>query len=160
MMFKSLSDPQHLLKFWDQLKDKPLGKKIFSRGVGMMAPYTGSIRAEVIEFHRGHTRVQMRDRKRLRNHLRSVHAVALMNLGEVTTGLAAMSLVPTGGRGIVTDLTMEYRKKSRGTITCECHAALPPGSGKVDAVVEGILRDESGDTVAIARAQWRLDIPG
>ena len=159
MLKNNLSDPQMLLTLWERLRDKPLGKKIFSRAVGMMAPYTGSIRAEVVAFERGHSRVQMRDRKRLRNHLRSVHAVALMNLGEVTTGLAAMSLVPTGGRGIVTDLAMEYRKKSRGTITCECHAALPPGTGKIDAVVEGILRDESGDTVAIARAQWRLDIP-
>ena len=153
------TDPAYLLTLWERLKDKPLGKKIFSRGVGMMAPYTGSIRAEVVDFGPGYARVQMRDRKRLRNHLRSVHAVALMNLGEVTTGLAMMSLVPSGGRGIVTSLNMEYRKKSRGTITCECEATMPPGSGKVDAVVEGILRDASGDTVAIARAHWRLDIP-
>lgn len=153
------ADPQDLLRLWEQLRGKPFGKRIFSRIVGKMAPYTGTIRAEVLEFSPGYARVQMRDRRRLRNHLRSVHAVALINLGEVTTGIATMSLVPSGGRGIVTGLSMEYRKKSRGTITCECHSSLPPGSGSLDAIVEGILRDASGDTVAIARAEWRLAIP-
>ncbi len=153
------TNPQDLLRLWQQLRGKPFGKRIFSRIIGRVAPYTGTIRAEVLEFSSGHARVQMRDRKRLRNHLNSIHAVALINLGEVTTGIATMSLVPAGGRGIVTGLSMEYRKKSRGTITCECHTSLPPGTGSLDAIVEGILRDQSGDTVAIARAEWRLEIP-
>ncbi|HFE44766.1 MAG TPA: DUF4442 domain-containing protein [Nannocystis exedens] len=153
------TNPQDLLRLWEKLRGKPFGKRIFSRIIGRVAPYTGTIRAEVLEFSPGYARVQMRDRKRLRNHLRSIHAVALINLGEVTTGIATMSLVPPGGRGIVTGLSMEYRKKSRGTITCECQTSLPSGRGSLDALVEGILRDESGDTVAIARAEWRLEVP-
>jgi hypothetical protein len=55
---------------------------------------------------------------------------------------------------------MEYKKKSRGTITCESQATLPERKGQVDAEVVGTLRDAAGDVVAIARAQWRLDLPG
>ncbi|MEZ4384412.1 MAG: hotdog fold domain-containing protein [Nannocystaceae bacterium] len=159
-MAKLVVDPQLLNRMWEKLKDKPLGKRIFSRAVGTAAPYTGSIGALVDELRPGYARVHLRDRKRVRNHLNSVHAVALINLGEVTTGLAMMSLVPKGGRGIVTSLSMEYKKKSRGTITCEATATLPEGEGQVDAEVVGTLRDAAGDVVAIARAQWRLDLPG
>jgi acyl-coenzyme A thioesterase PaaI-like protein len=159
-MAKRVADPQQLNRMWEMLKNKPLGKRIFSRAVGTAAPYTGSIGALVDEFRPGYARVHLRDRKRVRNHLSSIHAVALINLGEVTTGLAMMSLVPKGGRGIVTGLSMEYRKKSRGTITCESTATLPEGHGQVDAEVVGTLRDAAGDVVAIARAQWRLDLPG
>lgn len=152
-------NPQRLVDVWDRLARLPFGRRIFSRMVGMAAPYTGTVGARFIEVRPGYARAELRDRRRVRNHLRSVHAVALLNLGEATTGVAMMSQVPAGGRGIVTGLAMEYRKKSRGTITCEAQAPRIPGVGRHDLQVEGILRDASGDTVAIARATWRLDIP-
>ncbi|MCB9570223.1 MAG: DUF4442 domain-containing protein [Myxococcales bacterium] len=158
-MSKRSLDPAAIHTAWERLHRKPLGRQLFSRMIGMMAPYTGSIRGEVLDFAPGYAKVQIRDRRRLRNHLNCIHAVALINLGEMTTGLAMMGLVPSGGRGIVTNLSMEYVRKARGTIIGESRAVLPSGSGKLDATVEGTLRDAAGEVVAIARAQWRLDIP-
>ena len=122
--------------------------------LGLMIPYTGSIHPRVLELRNGYAKVQMRDRRAVRNHLRSVHAIALMNLGEVTTGLAMTLAMPDGARGIVTGLSMEYVKKARGVLTAECTA--PP----FDATVSGQhdfradIVDESGDVVARATARW------
>lgn len=155
----SLRDPTKVLDTWKSLADKPFGKQLFSRMVGLMAPYTGTISPLVLELAAGHARVQIRDRWGLRNHLRSVHAIALMNLGEATTGLAVMSQVPAGGRGIPRELSMEYIKKARGTITCESRVELPTAPGTHDVDVFGELRNSIGEVVAKIRARWRIDLP-
>ncbi|HRI09346.1 MAG TPA: hotdog fold domain-containing protein [Nannocystaceae bacterium] len=152
-------DPTALLDLWEKLRQKPLGKRIFSKIVGATAPYTGTIGAQVLDLAPGHARVELADRHKVRNHLRSIHAVALMNLGELTTGLAMMSSLPAGSRGIVTGLSMRYLKKARGTLIAESRIDPPVGAGKHDCEVIGEIRNTAGEVVAEARAQWRIDIP-
>jgi acyl-coenzyme A thioesterase PaaI-like protein len=152
-------DPTSILSTWEKFTKRPFGRRIVSKMVGLMAPYTGTIGAEILDISQGFARAQIRDRWGLRNHLKSLHAVALMNLGELTTGLAMMSAVPKGGRGIVLELQMQYVKKSRGTITAEAHATVPEEPGSHDVWVEGELKNATGELVARARAKWRLEIP-
>ncbi len=144
---------------WATTSRLPLGgPRLFSKLLGRAAPYTSSIDPHVLELSDGHCRVQLRDRASVRNHLRSIHAIALMNLGEVATGLAVMHAVDGRGRGIVTGLRMEYVKKARGTITATCDVDLPVTPGTHDLEVPGELRDEQGDVVARVWATWRVDV--
>jgi acyl-coenzyme A thioesterase PaaI-like protein len=152
-------DPTSILNTWKTFVDKPFGKQLVSRAIGLMAPYTGTISPQVVDIAPGYAKVQMRDRWGVRNHLKSLHAVALMNLGEASTGLAVMSAVPPGGRGIVLELGMTYLKKARGTITAEARAAIPETPGSHDLWVEGELMNATGEVVARARARWRIEIP-
>lgn len=152
-------DPTSILSTWEKFTKRTFGRRIVSRMIGLAAPYTGTIGAEVLELSEGYARAQMRDRWGLRNHLKSLHAVALMNLGELTTGLAMMSVLPKGGRGIVLELQMQYVKKSRGTITAEARVSAPSSPGSQDVWVEGELKNATGELVARAKALWRLEVP-
>ncbi len=149
-----------IAQLWGTLSRLPGGKRLFSKALGRMAPYTSTIDCDVEECRAGHSVVAMRDRKAVRNHLESVHAIALMNLGEVATGLAVMVAIDGLGRGIITHLEMDYLKKARGTIRATCDVEIPDSKGKFEIEADALLRDESGAIVARARAVWRISIDG
>lgn len=141
---------------WDRLSGVPGGTLLFSRFLGMMAPYSGTIKAHVVELRHGYARVRMEDRRAVRNHLDSVHAIALMNLAEITTGVAMMYGIPDDARGILRGLSIEYLKKARGTIQGECQVDPPDSNDKRSYVVEAVLTDSNGEVVARAKADWLI----
>jgi acyl-coenzyme A thioesterase PaaI-like protein len=146
-----------LIRSWNRTRRLPFGNRIFSWFVGRMAPYTGSMGATVLDLEPGHARVALRDRRAVRNHLASVHAVALANLGEMATGLALTTALAPGVRGIPVRITISYHKKARGTITADCRcASVPVLTEPADRVAAAQLRDRDDDVVAEVEAVWRL----
>jgi acyl-coenzyme A thioesterase PaaI-like protein len=142
--------------WWKRLSRVPFGRRIFSFMIARTAPYTGTIGARCEELSPGHSRWTLRDRRKVRNHLRSVHAVALVNLAEVASGTAMLTALPPGTRGIVTGLSIQYLKKARGTLTAECRCNVPTIAGETRYDVQADVRDESGDVVAQATVNWLL----
>jgi acyl-coenzyme A thioesterase PaaI-like protein len=138
-----------LLRTWNRLAPLPGGRWLFSRVLGFLVPYTASMHAQVTFLRPGHARVELHDHRAVRNHLRSIHAIALVNLAEVTSGLAMLVGLPPQVRGIVTGLSIEYRKKARGTLVAEATV-------HIDHVVTADIRDQQGDVVAEATIRWRL----
>ena len=141
---------------WDRWHTRPGGKRIFSALLGRIVPYTGSIRPRIEELRPGYARVVMHDRRAVRNHLRSVHAIALANLGEVASGLAMMYSLPGEARGIVTAIGVQYLKKARGTLTAECHTGDPDWRTPAEHQVSAEIRDREGDVVCRVTATWKL----
>jgi acyl-coenzyme A thioesterase PaaI-like protein len=121
-----------------------------------MAPYSGSMSARVEELEPGYAKILLRDRRKVRNHLASVHAIALANLGELTTGLAMTSALPATVRGIPVRLEIDYVKKARGLLVAESRCTVPPVTGETEHVAEAHIRDDAGDVVAGIRVRWRL----
>ena len=115
----------NILTWWSRLAPLPGGRKIFSLGLGWMAPYSSSIGALVEEIKPGYARVSLQDRRRVRNHLHSVHAIALINLGEIATGLAVLSTISANMRGIVLSIKADYLKKARCKLTAKAEFQLP-----------------------------------
>ena len=98
----------------------------------------------------------MRDRRAVRNHLNSVHAAALMNFSEATTGLAFMASIPGDARAILTKFEIEYLKKARGVLTSECETPVISTNEAREVTVECVVKNAAGESVSRARARWLL----
>ena len=154
-MTKTVRSPgKEIRDAWQRLRRLPAGDRLFSWALGRMVPYTGSIGAVVRELSPGRARVELSDRRKVRNHLDSIHAVALMNLAEMSTGLALNTGLPDDARAILVRLTIEYVKKARGTLTSECAIEPPATSERREVPVAAVIRDEAGEVVAKAEARW------
>ena len=141
---------------WDNLSKVPGGNVLFSKGVGQVAPYSGSIGAIIEELGPGTARVSLKDRRKVRNHLRSVHAIALVNLAEIASGLAMMYGIPDDARGILRGFSIEFLKKARGKLIATCAFDAPQTNEKKDYDVEVNIYNEAEEIVAKANALWRI----
>lgn len=150
----SASPGARLLSLWRTLSPWPGGRWLFSVMLGRMVPYTGTVHPRIVELRPGFVRAQMADRRIVRNHLESVHAVALVNLAEVSSGLAMLTGLPPTLRGIVVGLSIDYTKKARGTLTAESTVVLPEITKSQEVHVQATVRDAEGDDVARATVRW------
>ncbi len=153
-----MTAPNPILHRWQRLGRWPLGlgPVVFGLVLRRMIPYTGTIRPRVRELRPGYACVEMSDRRRVRNHLQSIHAIALMNLAELTSGLAMTCSLPASARAIVTRLSIDYHKKARGPLTATCRCESPDASEEREVDVESEIHDAAGDVVATATARWRI----
>src|SRR5262249_1627739 len=126
---------------WDVLSVMPAGKAVFSRLVGRMAPYSGTIHAQITVLRTGHCEAPLAGRGGVRNHLNRSPATALVTLAELAGNVALAYSMPDDARFIVSGLDIEYVKKARGTITAIGEPPAVRTSARAQYDVPVTLRD-------------------
>lgn len=145
-----------LLRLWRRLSPLPGGRTVFSWLLGRQVPYSGTTGARIERLDPGRVEVSLRDRRRVRNHLDSIHAVALTNVGELASGLALLTALPPGVRSIVIRLETRFHHKARGRLVASCRVDPAPVVDETDREVRADIHDAEGRRVAEVRALWRL----
>jgi acyl-coenzyme A thioesterase PaaI-like protein len=146
-----------VLSMYRRISRWPAGRWLFSRAVCFRAPYFATIAPRFVALEPGRCEVEIRDRRRVHNHIGTVHAIALCNLAELSAGVMTEASLPSTMRWIPKGMTVEYLKKARGTM----HAIATPDTAIVDSPasyelpVTVLVRDPQGDEVFRARiAMW------
>ena len=158
MMIRPAAPGARLLRLWHTLGPYPGGRWLFQRIFAWTVPYSASTAPRVRVLAPGHAEVEIPDRRANRQHLGSVHAIALMNVAEMASGLAMMAGLPDGVRGIVREIRMDYLKRARGTIRAVSRVELPTVTGDQDFDVTADCLDPSGAIVARATVRWRIGL--
>ncbi len=138
-----------VLSLYRRITRWPAGHGIFSRLVCLKAPYFATIAPRFVVLQPGRCEVRIRDRRRVHNHLGTVHAIALCNLAELAAGVMTDATIPADMRWIPKGMTVEYLRKAVGTMhgvaTPEL-AALVSGEGH-EWPVRVEVADDAGETV-------------
>lgn len=120
-----MPQPNYVLSMWNRLARWPLGKWLFSRVVCLQAPYFGSIRPVFLDLRSGSSLVRVRLRRRVKNHIGSLHAIAMCNAAELAAGTMMEASLPKSHRWIPKGMSVEYLKPARGDIVAAARVALP-----------------------------------
>lgn len=146
-----------VLELYRKITRWPGGHWLFSRAVCWRAPYFASIAPRITRLEPGCCEGTLRHRRRVSNHLGTVHAIALCNLAELTAGLVTDATIPATMRWIPKGMQVEYLKKAVGTMHAIATPATPPSeSGEgYDLPVDVQVTDAGGEAVFRARiAMW------
>ena len=142
-----------LLSMYRRITRWPAGHWLFSRAVCLTAPYFSTIAPRFSSLEPGRCEVRIRDRRRVHNHIGTVHAIALCNLAELAAGVMTDASLPASTRWIPKGMTVEYLKKAKGTL----HGVATPDQPLVesdrgyDLPVSVVVTDGAGEAVFRAR---------
>ncbi|WP_266183462.1 hotdog fold domain-containing protein [Dyella humicola] len=142
-----------VLSLYRRLASLPGGRWIFSRLICFKAPYFATIAPYFMALEPGRCEVRIRDRRRVHNHIGTVHAIALCNVAELSAGVMTDVTIPPSMRWIPKGMTVEYVAKAVGTM----HALAKPESAAVESTngyawpVTVNVRNDAGEEVFRAR---------
>jgi hypothetical protein len=113
------------LALYRKLARWPLGGWLFTRAACWKTPYFASISPRIVALDAGRCEVTIEDRRKVHNHLGTVHAIALCNLAEICMGAMAEASIPAGMRWIPKSMSVQYLKKARGRMRGVATPAIP-----------------------------------
>jgi hypothetical protein len=142
-----------VLSLYCRITRWPAGHWIFSRLVCFKAPYFATIAPRFVALEPGRCEVRIHDRRRVHNHIGTVHAIALCNLAELSAGVMTDATIPSNMRWIPKGMTVEYLAKAKGSM----HAEAVPQSPATESSsgyawpVKVSVRNDAGEEVFRAR---------
>lgn len=107
-----------VLDLWRKTSTLPLGNRVFSIAFSQKAPYFASIRPRFTVIEPDRAELVIPKRRRVHNHLGTVHAIALCNGLEAAMGALAEATIPRDRRWIPKGMEVAYTAKATTDITC------------------------------------------
>ena len=107
-----------VMDLWQRLDRVPGGHRVFSIVFARKAPYFSTIGARFVEVRPDYAELVIPKRRRVHNHIGTVHAIALCNGLEAAMGALAEASVPAGKRWIPRGMDVSYTAKADSDITC------------------------------------------
>jgi acyl-coenzyme A thioesterase PaaI-like protein len=150
-----MSEPA-LLRLHRRLGAWPGGIWLFSRAVCLRAPYFATIAPRITTLEAGRCEVRIADRRRVHNHIGTVHAIALCNLAELAAGLMTDATIPASMRWIPKGMAVDYLKKASGPMRGVATPQFPPreADSGYELPVEVTVHDR--EDAAVFRAVIRM----
>ena len=143
------------LKIYSKTVKLPLGKWLFSKILGFIAPYFATISPIIETLKPGKGIVVIKDKRTVRNHFGSIHAGALCNLAELAGGLTLDVTLDKQYRWIPMGMTIQYLKKAHGTLTAICSIdASQLSVGQTSTIVEIMTEDKT----VVSKAEIQFNI--
>jgi len=139
-----------VMKKWQQLGGSVVGRWLFSKIVCHRAPYFASISPVFESLTENSATVYVKKRRKVTNHINTVHAIAMCNACELVAGVGMEANVPKHLRWIPKGMSVNYLAKSNGGVRVTGEFTMPQESVAVDVPVACKVIDDEGKLVMSA----------
>jgi acyl-coenzyme A thioesterase PaaI-like protein len=110
--------PVDTYALYRRLASRPQGRRLFSLVFERAAPYFRTARPRFVELRPHYAELVVGKRRRVQNHLGTVHVIAICNGLEAAMGALAEATTPPGRRWIPKGMSVDYTAKATSDITC------------------------------------------
>ena len=147
-----------LLRKLDRLP-KTLRQPALSLLLGRLVPFVGTAKLSIEEVSQERVVISIHNRRRVRNHLRGIHAAAMALLAETATGFAVAMHVPDDKIPVIKTLKIDYVKRAQGDLRAVAELG-PEQVARIISEEKGEVRvpvsvtDESGRSPIECDAVW------
>lgn len=143
---------------WQKLENAPLGRWLFTRAVCFKAPYFRTVHPRILTLRPGLCRVSAPNRRGVRNHLGTYHAIASCNMAEIAGGMMTEATVPSSHRWIPAGMTVDYLAKAATSVTAVARLDEIPefGDETFDLIVPVDVVDAHGAVFVTARITMHI----
>ncbi len=98
----------------------PAGLWLFSKAICFKAPYFGSIKPVFNAIKPGYAQATIKKKRRVHNHISTVHAIAMANLCEFVGGTLMEVSISKDMRWIPKGMDIKYLAKAETDVTATC----------------------------------------
>lgn len=145
-----------VLNMYNKCRKLPFGNRIFSTLACINAPYFGSIKPVYQELTPGHCEITMKNRRSVRNHIKSVHAIAMCNICELAAGTMLEVSIPSHLRWIPKGMNVDYLKVAKTDLKAICKLQDIDWDTTTDLPITVDVKDTNG--VSVVRAVINMHI--
>ncbi|MEM7053693.1 MAG: hotdog fold domain-containing protein [Pseudomonadota bacterium] len=154
MAYKPSKSP--LLKLWKVFGGNTVGHWFVSRIVCIKAPYFSSITPRFKDVRPGRVEIFFRKRRRVLNHLGTVHAIAMCNAAELAGGTCLDVSLNSDFRWIPVGMQVQYVKLAKTDLRAICEVSSYDWESTQDVVMPVSVTDTHGIEVFHADITMRI----
>ena len=140
----------------EKLQKMPFGLQLFSKAICLKAPYFGSISPIFTHLEPGKAEAKIRNKRALRNHLGTVHAIAMANLCEFVGGVGLEVSLPDSHRWIPKGMNIQYLKKAETDLHAKMSIPLETWPDSGSFIVHVDVFDERDVKVCTADIEMHI----
>ncbi|MDY6942777.1 MAG: hotdog fold domain-containing protein [Pseudomonadota bacterium] len=144
------------IRWFRRIQRIPFHNALIVFGLKLAAPYSANIRPRILKAEPCSMEIAMKKRRAVTNHMRTVHAVAMANLVELTASACVQMSIPRSARWIPSGLNIRYLKKARSDLRAVCRFDPPDWQTKQDIEIPVDVFDTEGDKVVAATLLMRI----
>lgn len=154
MSYKPSKSP--ILKLWKILGSIAIGRWLVNKAVCFTAPYFSTIKPKLIIVKPGHIELELKKRRAVHNHLKSVHAIAMCNAAELAGGGCLDISLSSDLRWIPIGMTVQYLKIAKSDLRVICKIDKFDWSDAQDVIMPVDIFDKEHNKVFHADITMRI----